>query len=352
MYTICTECHRQFRIRAEQLHAAEGQVMCGYCGNQFNALENLSDTPIHNTDSEPAVDEFEQDLKPPTVDQDERFDETIDSESLVSIMQQVEEDYEPEPEIEAEPQQRSERDKVISSSLAASLRNSQDQPGETTDPEISTALASHAIDDEEDIRATFEQQLRTFSNDDNVEKKRIDQEFAESDLAFEYLQPDNEAPGMVSKLMWSIGSIVLLLILAGQLLWFQRERVINAVPQSLVYYQQLCQQLRCSVYDNKDYAKLQLMSRDVRMHPQFADSILVNAVMVNRSSQIVAYPNLLLSLFDTNGRVMSYRKFSATEYLDATVNIANGMAPNTPIHFVLELHGTIEEAVSFEFDFY
>jgi predicted Zn finger-like uncharacterized protein len=45
MYTFCPDCNRQYRIRSAQLTAAQGLVICGYCGRQFNALERLSDRP-------------------------------------------------------------------------------------------------------------------------------------------------------------------------------------------------------------------------------------------------------------------------------------------------------------------
>ncbi len=46
MFTDCPGCARQFRIRAEQLSAAEGLVKCGYCGEQFSALGRLRDAPL------------------------------------------------------------------------------------------------------------------------------------------------------------------------------------------------------------------------------------------------------------------------------------------------------------------
>lgn len=46
MITICPSCNRQFRIYARQLSAASGQVQCGFCGAQFNALERLHDQPL------------------------------------------------------------------------------------------------------------------------------------------------------------------------------------------------------------------------------------------------------------------------------------------------------------------
>ncbi len=51
MITVCSSCHRQFRINARQLSAAQGQVQCGFCGEQFNALDKLSDRPSSASES-------------------------------------------------------------------------------------------------------------------------------------------------------------------------------------------------------------------------------------------------------------------------------------------------------------
>ena len=43
MYTQCPDCATVFRITAEALRAAQGDVRCGVCSTTFNALENLSE---------------------------------------------------------------------------------------------------------------------------------------------------------------------------------------------------------------------------------------------------------------------------------------------------------------------
>ena len=43
MYTQCPDCATVFRITAEALRAAQGDVRCGVCATSFNALENLSE---------------------------------------------------------------------------------------------------------------------------------------------------------------------------------------------------------------------------------------------------------------------------------------------------------------------
>jgi predicted Zn finger-like uncharacterized protein len=43
VYTQCPDCATVFRITADALRAAQGDVRCGVCSTSFNALENLSE---------------------------------------------------------------------------------------------------------------------------------------------------------------------------------------------------------------------------------------------------------------------------------------------------------------------
>lgn len=43
MYTQCPDCATVFRLTADALRAAQGNVRCGVCSTSFNALENLSE---------------------------------------------------------------------------------------------------------------------------------------------------------------------------------------------------------------------------------------------------------------------------------------------------------------------
>jgi len=46
LYTQCPDCSTVFRVTAEALRAAQGRVRCGICSSEFNALENLSESPV------------------------------------------------------------------------------------------------------------------------------------------------------------------------------------------------------------------------------------------------------------------------------------------------------------------
>ncbi|MBX3702894.1 MAG: DUF3426 domain-containing protein [Steroidobacteraceae bacterium] len=46
MYTQCPKCRTVFRVTAEVLRAAQGEVRCGVCATTFDALANLSEEPF------------------------------------------------------------------------------------------------------------------------------------------------------------------------------------------------------------------------------------------------------------------------------------------------------------------
>ena len=168
----------------------------------------------------------------------------------------------------------------------------------------------------------------------------------------EFLDDQEEVPGVFSVVFWRSTAALLILLGSLQFLWFQRDVIMSRYPQTISYYATLCQLASCDLYRNKDYSKVQLVSRDVRLHPTYENSLLVNAVMMNQSDNIVPYPNIQLSLFDTDGRMVSYKQFSPDQYLDDNVDVISGMQVKTPVHFVLELSGYVDTAVGFEFNFY
>ena len=55
MYTQCPDCATVFRVTAEALRAAQGDVRCGVCSTSFNALENLSEQAFKAAPQEDAT---------------------------------------------------------------------------------------------------------------------------------------------------------------------------------------------------------------------------------------------------------------------------------------------------------
>ncbi len=70
MYTQCSKCETVFRLSAEALRAAGGQVRCGRCGEVFNALARLAEEPASfpagesSLESETRADAILQSVEP------------------------------------------------------------------------------------------------------------------------------------------------------------------------------------------------------------------------------------------------------------------------------------------------
>jgi hypothetical protein len=94
-----------------------------------------------------------------------------------------------------------------------------------------------------------------------------------------------------------------------------------------------------------------LLNRDVRDHPRYDQLLLVNITIENQADLPKPYPAILLVLYDTNGRIIGYRRFTPAQYLDAAVDAGAGIMPRQPVHLVLEIADAGESAVSFEFYF-
>jgi predicted Zn finger-like uncharacterized protein len=268
MYTFCPDCNRQYRIRSAQLTAAQGLVICGYCGRQFNALERLSDRP----------------QKPPV---------------------QITPHHIPGP---------------------ANERS-------TYAPALSEEVSGYKLDTKTGPSTT-------------VKRKE-----PHIDLSEALLDKGSDGGEKVRSNAWPAGVLAMLLLFAVQFSWFNRDEVLAAYPRLTPLAEELCVRYQCSLSRWNDFSSISLLNRDVREHPDYADMLLVNATMANQSGRTLPFPRIQLSLFDTNGQILAYREFNASEYLDHSIDVNKGMAPGQPVHLVLELAGPTRNAVSFEFRF-
>jgi predicted Zn finger-like uncharacterized protein len=247
MFTDCPECGRQFRVRAEQISAASGEVRCGFCGRQFNVLNRLRDAPL------PAAPEPVATLHDP--------------------------DFDIAPPAPA-------------------------RPRPARPPAMPPELAPESAPDRPPAHAA-----------------------------------------------WRATALLLVLAATVQIAWFQRDLLIDRFPELRPWVEKLCGRIGCEVLEFRDLSAIQLVNRDVRLHPLYEDSLLVNATIRNGASRAQAWPSVQLVLFDTDGRPVAQRSFAPHEYLDASIDTRLGMQPELSAHFVLEITGATGGAVSFEFGF-
>ena len=168
----------------------------------------------------------------------------------------------------------------------------------------------------------------------------------------EILLEDKPAPrNLLASVLWGVGVFLLIILVSAQLAWFNRDYILQQYPELIPLAEQLCEQYNCKLYRHRHISAIRLLNRDVRLHPLYSDTLLINASMANTSEKIQPFPHIQFTLFDTNGGLVAFREFIPGEYLDDSIEINKGMHPDQPVHFALEVTGPTEGAVSFEFRF-
>jgi len=349
MITRCPGCQTVFRLSAEHLKMARGQVQCGLCDLQFDAIENLLEesevlpAPPPDEGAAPAAEEpappempewAYDDLSPPGAPA-RTTPEPVDEESLRLAAAAME-------ERDADLAIRAFEEELEALRRAAEPEHEAEPSAE---PVRSTPPLTAAAPEEGSMRREPDADTILLSDLPHVSVERDDVEALRS-----YLR-ESDAPDGVGSPWWGIAAALLLVALLAQTAWHQREWLLDHVPELRTHWQAWCAGKACALPPRRDVAMLHVVSRDVRDHPQYQDALLVNATIVNDAEFAQPFPVVELTLFDQAGVALGVRRFQPREYLDASVNIEAGMMPRQSIYVVLEIAGTSSEAVSFEFNF-
>ncbi len=146
-------------------------------------------------------------------------------------------------------------------------------------------------------------------------------------------------------------SLILLAALGVQYAWFKPARVLAGYPQARPLLEKFCAYANCRLPDRREPSKIQMLARDVRVHPGYEGALLVSATLVNAASHAQPYPRLQFSVFNVNGQTISSRIFEPEEYLSPDLNPKGDMSPGRPLQIALELIAPEEASISYEFRF-
>lgn len=152
------------------------------------------------------------------------------------------------------------------------------------------------------------------------------------------------------RLSWALGCLVLVLTLGAQLAWAERVPL-TANPTTRPWLTQTCQWLGCTLPPVRDLADLQLLSRDVRPHPNVPGALLISATVRNNAAFTQPYPVVSITLSDLDENRIAMRRFRPTTYIpDAKVRSA-GLVPGATAALMFEVEDPGRNAVAFQFGF-
>lgn len=388
MFTQCPHCLTLFRISSAQLKSAGGKVRCCQCNQVFNALDSLQENPLpmQITDEEDLLSENqdEEDLLRVTPPEDDGlFTETLnlDSDQLIeltraddraevslpdaldtSLLVEKDDGLEPEPDYFAagsesqmselldrdtsslivhQDTDTAENDNVVpfNPSLEENSIPEEDSAPqeESLMPEESPAPGEEIIDSQlSSIRERPEEEQNTRSQE-GESNYQINQMFEKQGISYRTVA-------------WGLGSLLLISSLALQLTWHYRDQVVH-----ITYGQQIlahiCKLAGCNAPQRRDTSRIQIEHRDLRAHPEISNALLLQLGIANHAAFDQPFPDLQLSLFNDNEKLIAGRRFKPSEYLPTGLQHNGVMRRSQTISVALELLDPGKDVTGFKFDF-
>jgi predicted Zn finger-like uncharacterized protein len=146
--------------------------------------------------------------------------------------------------------------------------------------------------------------------------------------------------------------IIFLLALSFlQLAYFRAFELTYAIPDATPYIEAFCEKVHCHYSGPIDTSKIQLLSRDVRVHPKVKNALLISAAMINNADFPQPYPKIKIRLSDIAGNIIAERVFSSKSYMGEMSNQFSLMKSKIPVHVNFEVVDPGKDAVNYEFDF-
>jgi len=348
MYTRCPYCHTYFKVLAEHLKKAGGQVRCGQCYKVFNSIGNLIEklpVPLSEklTEKRKHKPEFTAPLQKEVQEPEPQQQPAINARK-------------PEPA----PTSRLFDDNAGIDQETAVNKFDFDVDSQATEPSMpEPAMSEHephfrlnrAAKSEFKRKKSIESII--LSKKDRINNIHTGPNSPNKELMIHPtfgVSEEEEFQHNIA-LYWGIGLFALLGIFIIQYSFFYRgELAQHAILKPWIVT--LCNIGNCEIPTQRDIRAIKLVRRDITTHPKVNNALLISAALINESKNVQPFPIMRIQLSDTVGQILASRRFNPNEYMDADINLRKGMPPGNPIQINLEILDPGKSAVNFEFDFF
>ncbi len=305
MYTQCPDCTTVFRVTADALRTARGNVRCGVCSTSFNALEKLSEEPFR------AGPEAEYAPAPQV---------TITAEEVPAME---------------------------SPHMAAAAPTGELPPSPTIDPgaiAASLTISHHELARAEEYPGPFE--TSRISIPDEMRRGLAEEAAASAIDAPDFAEPGaEESP---HRWRWAMGTAILMLMLVAQVVHGQRDQLIHrpGIGQLLA---QIYSLVGLPLSEPTDLASYELRQWGAASDATQAGRLLLRASIVNRADYAQPYPLLRLALQDRFGTTVAVRDIQPVDYLPGS-GAGNLLEPGQRADAEIRIVDPGKDAVGFEMD--
>jgi predicted Zn finger-like uncharacterized protein len=401
VYTQCLKCETVFKLSAEVLRAASGQVRCGNCGEVFNALVRLAEDSTAFTvgesplDLEARADSILETVVEPQVaravaddlDEYEPVGVEIAQLEVLPEQEQDQQDIDASMEFTLPP---GELDRIFVESKTASAwpqpppgepttteplppegvreaaqepeahsdhesqSDYESQPGHEAEPYYESQpdhelVAGHELEREPEPPPHPESTQSGFEVSDTVRREML-AGFEEHIRSANVLaKPKRRGPQRRAFVLWLGGAIVGGLLLIGQVVHHNREWFVTHPLGSVGgVLRALYTALGTPLPAPANLSAYQLRQWGVTGDPDASGTLRVRASILNTAPQLQPYPLLRVTLADRFGKRMGTREFEPGEYLAKPT--ARMMAPGERVDATLAILDPGKSAEGFEID--
>lgn len=359
MYTQCPDCATVFRVTADALRTAQGNVRCGVCSTSFNALENLSEEPFREAPADDQSPAPEDTITVEEVPGNEDIELSTAAEAIAPPAE--EQSFEFDGNIEDLDRLFVEMPAAELQQMAAVARAGESPPPES--PVDPGAIAASLTVGRNDLERTDEYPILVLDESDEIqpdsfETPRIlipdamrkdleDEEAAASAINAPHFDDSNAEEGP-RRWPWAIGAAVLMLALVAQVVHAERDQLIRnpAVGPLLARAYSL---VGLPLSTPTDLAAYELRQWGAASDASQAGRLLLRASIVNRASYAQPYPLLRLALQDRFGTTVGVRDIEPVDYLPGT-GTGNLLEPGQRADAEVRIVDPGKDAVGFEMD--
>ena len=189
----------------------------------------------------------------------------------------------------------------------------------------------------------------------SLENTTTEQEAEDNDIPVQLRDDLKRLQQPAARRLHPLLSLLFILILFSisflQLAYFRAFELTFAIPSATPYIEMFCEKVNCHYSGPLDKKKIQLLSRDVRVHPKEKKALLISAAMINNADFAQPYPDIKIRLSDISGNIVAERIFSSKTYIGSATNPFSLMKSKIPVHIKFEVVDPGKDAVNFEFSF-
>ena len=282
--TSCPACETQFLLSTEHLKAYRGKVQCGHCEHIFNAKNRLTEV----SDDIQSAAEYHASLETGKQITTPNFEDKPINDVLDGVLGAV-------PNLE--------------------------------DLNANNALYAEAND-------PFIGEQTHISIEDNYSYED------ETPIVIDDLSIDSKFQPRKTKLnIWLLLlSLFLICLAALQTVYFLRTKIAAEYPQFKPYLVQACTYLQCKIDLPRNVDLFTIDDSDMQESEDHEKVVDFSSLLINKANYTQTYPNIELTLTDTNDLPVVRRLIKPNEYLNANTNMSAGIASKEEVRVKLAIN--------------